>query len=240
MRRPAPTGRGTVDHRGLAPVLDAVAGGGVAALAGLTEELAAYRALLHAVDPDSLTRSNALAFWINLYNAEALGTAAEALAAGQQSVLRLPGAFDRPRSIIAGERLSLDAIEHGKVRRFCDPRIHGALVCGSLSCPTLRFEPYSGDRLDAQLDDQLRSFLRSGGAVADRAAGELSLTRVLLWYGADFVRPHRMPALLPVRRRKLAGAISPWLDEDDATWIRRERPRVSFQDYDWALGCAVR
>jgi hypothetical protein len=57
------------------------------------------------------------------------------------SVLRMPGAFSAPFVTVAGERLSLDAIEHAKIRRFADPRIHAALVCGSVSCPTLRPPP---------------------------------------------------------------------------------------------------
>ena len=56
-----------------------------------------------------------------------------------------PGAFDAPWAMVGGESLSLNDIEHGKIRRFRDPRIHAALVCGSVSCPTLRYEPFGED-----------------------------------------------------------------------------------------------
>ncbi len=135
--------------------------------------------------------------------------------------------------------MSLDDMEHGKIRRFGDPRIHGALVCGSASCPTLRSEPFDGARLDEQLDSQMRFFLANGGGRLDRAENTLHLTRVLKWYGADFVRPHKMPTLRPARASDLAMAISRWLDPEDAVHVIAQKPRVVFASYDWGLGCSV-
>ncbi len=134
---------------------------------------------------------------------------------------------------IAGEALSLDDIEHGKVRRFGDPRIHAALVCGSVSCPTLRSEPYDGARLHDQLEDQMSRFLASGAAVPDPPARKVTLSRVFLWYGADFTRPYRMPTLLAARLADpMVGALPGRLD-------RQNPSGVGFQPYDWALRCAV-
>ena len=45
---------------------------------------------------------------------------------------------------IGGRSYSLDAIEHEILRPLGDPRIHGAVVCASTSCPPLRREPYRG------------------------------------------------------------------------------------------------
>jgi hypothetical protein len=238
-RRPASSGSDTVDHSLLNPVLDTLRNEGVPALVGRRADLAGYRDHLESTDPDTLTRNEALAFWLNLYNAGALDVAAEAAKWGEHSVLRVPGAFRRPWAHIGGEALSLDAIEHGKIRRFGDPRIHGALVCGSASCPTLRYEPYTGATLDRQLDDQLQSFLTAGGAVADREAGVLRLSRVFLWYGGDFARPRRMPTWLPPRKRTLAAALTPWLDDDVATWLTDAEPSVTFMPYDWSLACSI-
>lgn len=49
-----------------------------AALAALRPALGAYRSTLETVEPDRLTAEEALAFWLNLYNAGALDLAAEA------------------------------------------------------------------------------------------------------------------------------------------------------------------
>jgi len=239
LRSPRPDGDGTVDHSPLAAVLDQLQSEGVRSLAGAASDLEAYRDAISSIDPDDLARQESLALWINLYNAGALHRAGRAFSRNYDSVLRVPGAFSAPWATVSGETMSLDDIEHGKIRRFSDPRIHGALVCGSVSCPTLRGEPFDGMALDEQLDDQMRSFLSNGGATLNKATNTLHLTRVLKWYGGDFVRPARMPTLRPARAPDIARAISHWFDPDDANHVAKHDPSVEFAAYDWGLGCSV-
>ncbi len=236
---PVPTGSGEVDHSAFNPILTAVAGGGVAALEPVKGDLRAYLDSLGSVDPDDLATDEALAFWLNLYNAAALDLARRAGADGHNSVLEIGDGFSGTVATIAGEDLSLEGIEHGKIRRFRDPRIHAALVCGSVSCPTLRFKAFTGESLDRQLDDQMRYFLSSGAFVTDRQAQVAFLSRVFLWYGADFARPRRMPTLLPAGKRSIAAAASRWLNSEEAEWFETNRPAIKFQKYDWGLGCTV-
>lgn len=236
--RPMPTGTGVLDHDDLAAVLGKLEQQGIASLPDNRTALLSYRDRLAGIDPRTLTRDEALAYWLNLYNAGALALAADAVDADTGSVLRVPGAFNDTWAAVNGEALTLNDIEHGKIRRFGDPRIHAALVCGSVSCPTLRPEPYGGD-VDGQLGDQMRSFLASGGAAIDKDAGTLRLSRVFLWYGRDFVVPHRMPTILPSRRRSIADAIAAWLPPRDADWVWTTRPKIEFADYDWGLACSV-
>lgn len=232
IRKPRPTGDAGLDHTPLQPVLDALNERGIPGIQDHRERLEVYISTLTLVDPDRLMRDSALAYWLNLYNAGAMLLAANALKHGESSVLRIPGGFRRPIVGVAGEELSLDAIEHAKIRRFRDPRIHGALVCGSLSCPSLRPSPYTGRSLDAQLDDQMRSFMAGGGAVA--GAGSIRLSRIFLWYGGDFVNPESMPTFLPVSKKKTLAAVSGWLPSPLAG-----ETNVEFQPYDWGLACNV-
>ncbi|MFQ5747360.1 MAG: DUF547 domain-containing protein [Gemmatimonadota bacterium] len=238
-RPPRPAGSGRFDHSGLRPALAAVRHGGLAALAAVRGDLEAYRSSLADVDPDALTRDGALAFWIDAYNAGALSLALEARDRGVGSVRDVVGGFDRPRARVAGERLSLNDIEHGKIRRFHDPRVHAALVCGSLSCPSLPPEPVDGEALHPQLEAAMRAFLAGGAAVPDRERGEVRLSRVFRWFGSDFVRPEVMPGWRPVSGRRVLAALAPWLDEEDRAWIADRRPTVRYLPYDWALGCRV-
>ncbi|MEN8041162.1 MAG: DUF547 domain-containing protein [Actinomycetota bacterium] len=239
LRTPGPGGSRGIDHTELASVLTRMREHGTRTLKDAVPDLAAYRDHVERTDPDTLSPDGALAYWINLYNAGALHRAGQAFSNDLDSVLRVPGAFSAPWATVARETLSLDDIEHGKIRRFGDPRIHGALVCGSVSCPTLRSEPFEAERLDAQLDDQMRSFLAGGGARLDRANHTLHVTRVLKWYGADFVRPSSMPTLIPARSADIAVAVSSWLSPEDALYVEERRPRVVFAPYDWALGCSI-
>ena len=240
MRPPSPRGDAGCDHSGLTPVLDALAGGDIGALGGVAGRLDTYLGHLQAVDPDTLGRDEALAYWIDLYNAAAIRLAYGAHREGHGSVLDVRRGFDAAAVEVAGEALSLSDVEHGKIRRFGDPRIHLALVCGSVSCPTLRSRPFTGEDLDAQLDDQARTFLAAGGAVVDRERRRVEVSRVFLWFGGDFTRPHRMPTWLPASKRRRSTVISRWLGPDDAAWVEQTRPRFAYQDYDWALACSVR
>lgn len=240
-RRPRPQGRGTEpDTTALAEVLDHLAQRGVAGLPDMRDRIASYRRHAETIDPDGLDRDAALAYWLNLYNAGALDLAAQAAADGDLSVLRVPGAFTDRWTEVAGESLSLTDIEHAKIRRFGDPRIHGALVCGSASCPTLRYEPYAGKALGEQLDDQLASFLAAGGAVVTDSGSEtrLLLSRVLLWYGNDFVRPHRMPVFVPASKSAVARAVRRWLPPSARDALDTGAP-IEFQPYDWSLACSI-
>jgi len=216
-----------------------VADGGVQALPDVGAELTTYLESLAGVEPDSLGRSEALAYWVNLYNGHALALAARTQAAGESSVLRDSQEFHGPTATIAGEELSLDDIEHGKVRRLKDPRIHGALVCGSVSCPTLRSKPFDGSAIEDQLEEQMQAFMTAGAVVIDEKNNRISLSRIFYWYGADFVRPHRMPSWLPPRRRHLQSAIEPWLPPEAVQWLASNRPRLAFQRYDFRLACSV-
>ena len=239
VRRPRPSGSGRADAGRYGEVLSGVARGGPPALTGAAGALDEVIGRLAEVEPDELGRDEALAFWLDLYNAGALALAARAAADGESSVLRVPGGFGRPFVTVSGESLSLDAIEHAKVRRFGDPRVHGALVCGSVSCPTLRPEPYSGTDLGRALDDQMRAFLSGGGLEADRSGGVVHVSRVFSWFGGDLVRPHRMPTFLPARRRAVVAALQPWIDLELADWIVETRPEIRYQPYDWGLRCTV-
>jgi hypothetical protein len=240
-RRPSPRqGPGPIiDHSELAETLLAVSAAGLSSLPQRLENLNGYLDGLQRIDPDQLHRDEALAFWINCYNAGTLVLAGRAQANAHTTVLRIPGGFSTPVVTIAGESLSLDAIEHGKIRRFKDPRIHGALVCGSTSCPTLRSEPFTGSDLDKQLADQMRAFIVNGGGSLDEATNTLTLSRVFKWYGRDFVSPSRMPTILPVRASRVRDVVAGWFPPDDEEAIRTQRPTVSYASYDWSLGCSI-
>ena len=136
VRRPRQSGSRAVDHSALNAPLAALARGGMPALEQIRPDLDSYISVLSGVDPEQLRRPEALAFWLNLYNAGALRLAADALASGEESVLRVPGAFDGPFASVGGETLSLDAIEHAKIRRFGDPRRDAELPARASEAPT--------------------------------------------------------------------------------------------------------
>lgn len=140
------------------------------------------------------------------------------------------GFFDIPEYIFANETLSLNDIEHKKIREpFGDPRIHVALVCAALSCPAIRPEAFEGTRLDAQLDDQARLFANDPKHVAYNAEkNEIRLSRILQWYGEDW---------------DVVGGYLAWLHErvedpaikEALVKAAAEEVAVKYFEYDWVL-----
>ncbi len=152
-------------------------------------------------------RSQALAFWINAYNAMVIHGA---LAFGvRRKMTEVPRFFQRTAYVIGGRRYNLDDIEHGILRgnrghpirivlpqlspwddrrglvvRPMDARIHFALNCGAASCPPIRH--YTAGNIDSELEMASRAFVHGGGVRVDPQRGGVALSRIFLWYARDF------------------------------------------------------
>jgi hypothetical protein len=179
--------------------------------------------------------SERLAFWINAYNA---WTIEQVNRHGERESIRnirktlgllpLKGPWSERMVRAAGRALTLDEVEHQIVRReFREPRIHFALVCAALSCPPLRPEAYVGARLDEQLEEQARVFLRSTEKNrVDAAGGTVYVSPILVWYRADF---GDSDAALG---RYLARY---WPDGPEKELLLSGTFRLRETDYDWKL-----
>ena len=119
----------------------------------------AYLETLAHVQTDGMTDTEEKAFWINAYNAVIVSGILQGYTA--ESLLGRKRLFSWFSVRIAGKDRTPDEIEHQILRKkFADPRVHFTIVCASSSCPQLRREAYVPERLDAQLDDATRAFLR--------------------------------------------------------------------------------
>lgn len=200
------------------------------------DELArlAPKSVVHGLRTDA----EKLAFWINVYNAAIQFQLRE-----DARRYRHRGRFFARRSIVvAGKKLSFNAIEHGLLRRSMfgyslgyianplpgrfekrfrlekrDPRVHFALNCGAVSCPPVA--PYSPEEVDAQLDDAARGYLQAESRY-DAEAGVVEVPRLLLWFRGDFGGASGVRGMLErygVVPEGVAGV------------------RVEYREYDWGL-----
>jgi len=230
---------GMVDYRGLradAGTLDAFVGA------------------LAALDPGRYERwpeQEKIAFWVNAYNGLTLKAVIShypirpsflgSLRFPENSIRQIPGVWDRLRFSVMGRERTLDEIEHAVLRgEFHEPRIHVALVCAAMGCPPLRREPYTGEQLSAQLDDQARRFLADPAKFRiDRAEGRAYLSPIFKWFGADFAASGREQAGFPGRspaQRAVLAFVSRYLPEDDRRYLAGEqRYEIVYLDYDWSL-----
>ncbi len=190
----------------------------------------AVPAALARIDPASLpTRAARIAFWLNAYNVLAIDTVVRHY---PLESIRDAGSFlfpvwKAPAGRIGARSYSLDEIEHRELRPLGDPRIHLALVCASRSCPALRREPYTGERLDAQLDAAARDFLADPrkGLALDATRAALRLSPIFQWFDEDFERSGGVLAFV--------GRYAP---PDAAAWIAAHPDaEVAYFDYDWRL-----
>jgi hypothetical protein len=194
--------------------------------------LQALRQQLGRVNVAAMNPKQQLAYWINVYNVNVVATVVERYPVesikdiSTDPIIRL-NVFKKERVPFGRELLSLDDVEHKKIReRFKDARIHFAVNCAARSCPPIRPEAFTGDRVDAQLDDQARKFL--AGIRVTRDGDELTIhtTKIMDWYGEDFDkwaggRAAFIRKYLPAGKQRLfAGA----KDID-----------IEYDDYDWAL-----
>jgi len=177
------------------------------------------------------------AFWINIYNAYT-----QVILSKNPDRYKDRNSFFGDKVIeIAGQKLSLDVIEHGLLRgskvkwsmgylnklfpsRFekanrvnvLDYRIHFALNCGAKSCPPIAF--YQPEKIDKQLDLATKAYLGSD-AEYDATRNEIFLPAIMGWFRGDFGGKEKMISLLHTLE------MIP-LDKN---------PKVRFSKYDWDL-----
>ncbi|HSL83729.1 MAG TPA: DUF547 domain-containing protein [Thermoanaerobaculia bacterium] len=192
-----------------------------------------YLRSLAGARPSEMEKPEAIAFWTNAYNAVVLHHVLERYP-GIESVRDVDGFFDELTFPVAGEELTLDAIE-GRGRDLGDPRVHFAVVCASTSCPDLRGEPYEAGKIDAQLRDQTRRFLsdESKGLRWEPEKNTLWLSSIFKWYAGDFTGGSTLLAFFA------RGGVLDWVVEHAppaiARKLRGKDPSVRYMDYDWGL-----
>ena len=205
------------------------------------QQLDAFNASLANVDRSTYAAWNEgqqIAFWINAYHAFTLQSIIDQNPI-KKSIRDIPGVWKFRKFAIAGELKTLDNIEHQILRsQFNEPRIHVALVCAAVSCPPLRREPYRGDRLDAQLEDQTRKYLASPhGLRISRAEGRVYLSSIFKWFGKDWIDTYGVEGKFTGSKseRAVLNFISQYLDEVDREYLVEGNYKLKYLRYDWFL-----
>ena len=156
-----------------------------------TEEqrLDRYLKTLEKTDSGKLSRKEAFAFYINVYNAWTVKLILTGYP-GVKSIKDLGSLLKSPwkKKIcrVDGTIRTLDYIEHEILRpRFKDPRVHFAINCAAASCPPLRSEPYEGETLERQLNDSAQAFINDPKRNY-LEGNKLYASKIFKWFAADF------------------------------------------------------
>jgi hypothetical protein len=168
-----------------------------------------YLDALQAVAIADYNRDEQMAYWVNLYNA---ATVALILREWPVDSIRdikpsffSGGPWDMDLLEVDGEALTLNDIEHRILRPIWqDPRIHYAVNCASIGCPSLAAKPYTGARLEAMLNAGGQRPWRPPGGRRTDCLQDLRLVRGRLRRQRG--RRHRPPAQARPRKPGRAAA----------------------------------
>jgi len=193
------------------------------------KELKSYLKDLEAVKKDqfkSFTRDQKLAFWINAYNAYTIKIIIDNYPVKSifeiKSNFFTKGPWKKDFINLLGKEMSLDDIEHGTIRKqFKEPRIHFAVNCASIGCPSLLQEAFVANKLESQFQSASDNFLNN--KLKNFVKGNtLHLSKIFKWYGDDF--------------KQYKGAH----DKGFVNYIVKElklegKYTYTIEDYDWKL-----
>ncbi|MEO1389300.1 MAG: DUF547 domain-containing protein [Cyanobacteria bacterium J06634_6] len=205
------------------------------------QQLDAYNASLQLLDTasyESWSEDEQVALLINAYNSLTLKSIIDENPI-KDSIKDIRGVWRFKRHGLMNDEQTLNNIEHDILRvDFNEPRIHVALVCAAISCPYLRQEPFTGENLDAQLDDQTRIFLsRPEVLTIDKENNEVRLSAIFDWFGQDWI-----PTFAPEsgfagsdNEKAVLNFISGYVDAADSDYLKAGGYKVSYSDYDWSL-----
>jgi hypothetical protein len=177
------------------------------------------------------------AFFINVYN----GFTNTSLRKNQDQYKNRGDFFKSEQFVIAGNKVSLDNIEHDYLRRssiklslgklhklfpsklerkyrvdHVDYRIHFSLNCGAKSCPPVGL--YDAKNIDKQLDASAEKYLKATSTY-NKEQNTLTVSPLMSWFRGDF--GNKRGVLKICKKFKIIPA--------------EAKPQLNYKDYDWTL-----
>jgi hypothetical protein len=190
-------------------------------------QLNQYLTLLKNHHPgDSWDRKEQLAYWINAYNAFTIDLVirhypVESIKdiGPKLAIVFVNTVWDIAFINIQGTEYSLNNIEHQILRKkFDEPRIHFAINCASISCPDLRPEAFTAEKIEQQLEEQAFAFI--GDPTKNQITSHtLMLSSIFNWFGGDF---------------KKQGTLRDYIQKYTKIPIDKNA-KVKYLDYNWSL-----
>lgn len=149
--------------------------------------LDAYLDQFADLDFDTLNEDEQFAAYSNIYNALTIKHIIDRYPVKSIRSGYIVGPWKRVKTVVDGEEVSLDDLEHGILRvQFSDPRVHYAVNCASYGCPNLQTDAWVAATLDEDLDKAARDFINHPRGVQVRSRGGLQVSQIYKWFREDF------------------------------------------------------
>ncbi|NMM49506.1 DUF547 domain-containing protein [Marinigracilibium pacificum] len=177
-------------------------------------------AMLADIDLQGKDKNELTAFYINAYNIIVIHQIVKYYPL--KSAINKNGFFNMIKHDVAGEQLTLDKIEKGKVIfKYGDPRVHFAFSCAANSCPELANFAFKPEVLDKQLDTRTKKAVDDSNFIkVNTSSKKVELNQIFEWYNKDFTQK----------------------GQDVITWINQYKTndipnsfKVTYYSYDWGL-----
>ena len=169
--------------------------GGLKSNATDTAKLRGYIKGLGAVNPDTLSRNEAIAYYANLYNALTidliiqnypLNSIRKAKTYNGKKVSGFSGPWKKVTTTINGQIVSLDDIEHKILRvKYPSPYVHYMVNCASVGCPNLLDRAWEADNHEALRKKAAAAYINSPRGVVITPNG-LKVSSIFKWFKDDF------------------------------------------------------
>lgn len=139
-----------------------------------------------AMNLSSATDNEKIAFYINAYNMIVIYQVSKYYPL--KSAMDQSGFFDKVKHKVAGEMLTLNALEIIKLlRNYKDPKFHFALACAAKGCPKLASFAYFPEQLQKQLDIRTKLALNDNYFIRiDDQNNKVGISMIFKWYQKDF------------------------------------------------------
>jgi len=134
------------------------------------------------------SREAALAFHLNAYNALSMHNVLESGIPDTLTGFAKVRFFWLAKVRVGGQGISLYDYENKVIRALGEPRVHFALNCMSVGCPTLPRVPFLWTTLEAQLQRETVRFMNDPRHVrVDHAARTVWLSEIFDFFPSDFL-----------------------------------------------------
>lgn len=193
-----------------------------------------YLKLLSSVEKKeyaAFSKDQQLAFLINAYNAFTIKLIIDNYPL--KSIKDIGSFFKSTWKIkfftLLEKKTNLDHVEHGIIgKKFNEPRIHFAVNCASIGCPSLYNQAFRATKLDAQLEQVTIHFLSNQDKNSlNKKKNKVTLSKIFKWYGEDFEK----------KFGSVEKFVSKYLTSNKKIQaeIADKKYPISWSDYDWKL-----
>ena len=181
--------------------------------AGLVE----YLKELSMIRTESLSGKEAMAYWINLYNAATIHKVLENFPL--KSIKDLDGGKVWDAKIVeisGGKKISLNQIENEILRLvYKDARIHFVINCAAKSCPPIDNQALTSDNLYAVLEQRTKEFVKNNryNVITEK---KMEISSIFDWYKEDF------------------GDLNTFIAKYSGVDVS-SKTKVTYKKYDWSI-----